>query len=260
MKTYKAYKWKSLLAFIIISLLIMGCGTDGEPVDDSLSAYLNDSGLTRVNELIACASGGQSEVFASSTHPIAVFFLPEGNATNFQYFETDDLTADNTDFSAYHEVSLNDVPVFGGFLRYFEREPITTERWSIVTYVDGGNVHYSNPIRLKFPEKPTEFNPSLLSFNQSETLSPRFTWEDGRVAENAIYFHAITDSNGDLLSGTYTFDKTWQFYDLSNVVLNVRDVTPAPALFPNEQYQYNMLAVSLDNWVNLIIQHNFDTF
>lgn len=238
----------------------MGCGSDDEPVNDSLSTYLNDSGLTRVNELIACASGGQSEVFASSTHPIAIFFLPEGNATNFRYFETDNLETDKSDFAAYHEVSLNDVPVFGGFLRYFEREPITTERWSIVTYVDEGNVHYSNPIRLKFPVKPTEFNPSLLTFDQSEKLSPRFTWQDGRVAENAIYFHAITDSNGDLVSGTYTTEKTWQFYDLSNVVLNIRDVTPAPALISNEQYQYHMLAVSLDNWVNLITQRNFNTF
>lgn len=260
MKTNKAYVLKSVMAMIITPFLIMGCGSDDEPIDDSLSAYFNDSGLTKVNELIACASGGQSEAFTSTTDPIAVFFLPEGNATNFRYFETDNIEADNNDFSAYHEVLLSDVPVFGGFLRYFERKAITTERWSIVTYVDGGNVHYSNPIRLKFPEKPTEFNPSLLTFDQSETLSPRFTWQDGRTAENAIYFHAITNGNGDLLSGTYTTDKTWQFYDLSNVVLNIRDVTPAPVLTPNTNYQYTMLAVSLDNWVNLIIQHSFDTF
>ena len=238
----------------------MSCGNDDEPIDGSLSTYFNESSLTKVNELIACASGGQSEVFASSTHPIAVFFLPEGNATNFRYFETDDLTPNNTDFSAYHEVSLTDVPVFGGFLRYFEQETITTERWAIVTYQMNGNLHYSNPSRLKFPEKPTDFNPSLLTFDQTEVLSPRFTWQDGRTAENAIYFHVITDSNGDLVSGTYTTEKTWQFYDLSNVVLNIRDVTPTPALIPNEQYQYHMLAVSLDNWVNLITQRNFSTF
>jgi len=242
-------------------LLLAGCNRDIEPPRNSLEDYLaTNSDLAQVNALIACASGGQSEVFATETHPIAIFFLPEGNARDFRYFETDNIQVDNTDFSAYHETTLNDVPVFGGFLRYFERAPIQEERWSIVTYVEDDALHYSNPIRLKFPEKPTEFNPSLLTFDQSETLSPRFTWVDGNIAENTIYFHVVTDSNGELLSGTYTFDKTWQFYDLSNVVLNVRDVTPPPTLVPNQQYQYTMLAVSLDNWVNLLIQLDFDTF
>lgn len=260
MNVHKTSILKSILFIITIPLLMVSCSNDDEPNDDSLSAYFNGAGLTKVNELIACASGGQAEVFSSSTHPIAVFFLPEGNATNFRYFETDDLIPDNTDFTAYHEVLVNDVPVFGGFLRYFEREPITNERWAIVTFEMNGSLHYSNPIRLKFSEKPTEFNPSLLTFDQSEILSPRFTWQDGMIDENAIYFHVITNSNGDLVSGTYTIEKTWQFYDLSNVVLNINDVTPAPALMANDQYQYHMLAVSLDNWVNLITQRNFNTF
>lgn len=212
------------------------------------------------NALIACAAGGSSEIFSSSSHPISIFFLPEGNATDFRYFETNDLVADNKDFSTYQEVKLNDTPVFGGFLRYFERATIEEERWSIVTYVNDGIIHYSNPIRLKFSEKPTEVNNALLTFDQSEKLSPRFTWLDGQIDENVIYFHTVTDSQGTLLSGTYTTDKTWQFYDLSNVVLNIRDVSPPPTLSTDNNYQYTMLAVSIDNWVNLIIEKRFDTF
>ncbi len=252
---------KTSLIILVICSLIFGCDSDDTPNNNSLKQYFDTNpSLTKINELIACASGGQSDVFTSDSNPISVFFLPEGNAANFRYFETDNLETDNNDFSAYNEVDLNHVPVFGGFLRYFEREPIQNERWSIVTYEEGNQIHYSNPIRLKFSEKRTELNNSLLTFDQSQNLSPIFTWQDGLIDENVIYFHAITDANGNLLSGTYTTDRTWQFYDLSNVVLNIRDVTPSPALLPNQQYQYTMLAVSIDNWVNLIIQHDFNTF
>lgn len=255
-KTYRL----SLIIFTI-GIFLIGCGSDDTPNDNSLQAYINNnSSLVTVNQLIACASGGQPDIFTSTTNPISVFFLPEGNATNFRYFETENIEVDNSDFSKYHKVDLNHVSIFGGFLRYFERVPLQNERWSIVTFEDGNELHYSNPIRLKFSEKPTELNNSLLTFDQSQNLSPIFTWQDGIIDENVIYFHAITDGNGDLLSGTYTTDRTWQFYDLSNVVLNIRDVTPVPALFPNQQYQYTMLAVSIDNWVNLIIQHEFNTF
>lgn len=251
---------RTVFTIFLLSIAVLGCSKDDAPIDDTLQGFLDASSGSRVQALIACALGGESAVFTSASHPISILFLPEGNASNFRYYETDEVSIDHRDLSLYKRVSLNDVPVFGGFLRYFEREAISNERWGIVTYIKDRTIHYSTPIRIKYSEKPTEFNPSLLTFDQSEKLSPRFTWQDGRTPENAIYFHAITDGNGDLLSGTYTFDKTWQFYDLSNVVLNIRDVTPSPALLLNAQYQYHMLAVSLDNWVNLITQHSFDTF
>ncbi len=240
-------------------LSVLSCSKDDGPETNNLQVYLQTSS-NMVNELIACAAGGPSNVLASPSHPVSIFFLPEGNATNFQYFETENIETPNDDFSAYTQVDLNDVPVFGGFLRYFERQPTQNEKWGIVTYENNGAIHYSNPIRIKFSEKPTEVNNSLLTLDQTESLSPRFTWEDGLIPENAIYFHAITGTDGNLLSGTYTFDKTWQFYDLSNVVLNIRDINPPPSLSPNNNYQYTMLAVSLDNWVNLIIQRDFNTF
>ncbi|MBO3698163.1 hypothetical protein [Roseivirga sp. E12] len=244
---------------IALVLFTLGCSNDNRPETGNLQAYLETSS-TMINELIACAAGGSSNVLASPSHPVSIFFLPEGHATNFRYFETENIAVANDDFSAYSQVDLNDVPVFGGFLRYFEREAIQTEKWGIVTYENNGAIHYSNPIRIKFSEKPTEANNSLLSLDQTEPLSPRFTWKDGLIPENAIYFHVITGPDGNLLSGTYTFAKTWQFYDLSNVVLNIRDITPPPALSSNNNYQYTMLAVSLDNWVNLIIQRDFNTF
>lgn len=255
----KKQYFKRYSIWIILVLLLSACSSDDAPDTNSLATYF-DTKPRKVNELIACAAGGQAGIFTSTSHPISVFFLPENNATNFKYFETEDLSVDNDDFNAYKEVDLNSIPIFGGFLEYFERESTDKEKWCIVTYENDGAIHYSNPIRLKFPEKPTELNNDLLTFDQTEPLSPRFSWMDGRIDENVIYFHAITGPNGNLISGTYTTDLTWQFYDLSNVVLNIRDVSPNPALQANQNYQYTMLAVSIDNWVNLIIQRDFDTF
>jgi len=256
-------KFKRAPFFLLIPFiwLTLACSSDDEPELSplDLKSFL-DSNDAITSQLIACAAGGDSEILASTSLPVSIIFYPEERATDFRYFETDGLISDKRDLSLYHQIDLNDVPLFGGFLRYFEQEAIEEERWGIVTYLRDGVVHYSEPIRLKYSEKPTEFNNSLLDFDQSEKLSPRFAWEDGRINENVIYFHAITDANDNLISGTYTTDKKWQFYDLSNVVLNVRDVTPAPMLIPDGNYQYTMLAVSIDNWVNLVIKKEFDTF
>lgn len=251
-----------IASLAIIGLLTLHSCREDDSLDTiSLESYFaQNSNLDQVNALIACAAGGQPEPFTSTSHPISIFFLPEEGAHDFRYFETERADLNNMDFSLYSEVTLNDLPVFGDFLRYFERTAIDTEKWGIVTFVKDGNLHYSNPIRLKFPNKPTEFSPSLLTIDQTESLYPLFSWQDGRIDENVIYFHAITDNSGDLLSGTYTTDLHWRFYDLSNVVLNIRDVNPPPMLNPGEQYRYHMLGVSLDNWVNLIITQDFNTF
>lgn len=120
-------------------------------------------------------------------------------------------------------------------------------------------MHISNAIRLKFDDKPSEFAPSLVRIDQSNPLSPLFSWSDGRTPENEIYFQVIAEENDDLLSGTYTFEQQFQFYNLSNVVLNIRDLSPPPSLVPNRRYQFVLMGVSIDNWVNLIIQVPFET-
>ena len=90
----------------------------------------------------------------------------------------------------------------------------------------------------------------------SQSLMPLFSWNDGIFPENAIYFQVIADVNNDFISGTYTTDTWFQYYNLSNVVLDINRITP-PDLLTNNQYNFSMLAVSLDNWVNLVIENSF---
>lgn len=144
--------------------------------------------------------------------------------------------------------------VFNGYLERFIRNN-TKEVWSIVTYKTNGKIHKSNPIRLKHQSKPTEWSTNV-SIDLSQNTSPKFTWNDGVIKENAIYFQVITNANNDLLSGTYTYDKWFQYYNLDNVVLNVTRNTP-PEIVSGQEYNFVMMGVSIDNWVNLVILNKF---
>lgn len=85
---------------------------------------------------------------------------------------------------------------------------------------------------------------------------PLFSWQDGVYTDSVIYFQVVSDVTGDLLSGTYTTAKQFQYYNVDNVVLNITRTTP-PILVPDSDYKFTLMAVSEDNWVNLISQLNF---
>ena len=85
---------------------------------------------------------------------------------------------------------------------------------------------------------------------------PIFSWEDGIIKENAIFFEVISEANDELLSGTYTFERHFQYYILDNVVLNITEEEP-PILQANTPYNFTLMGVSEDNWVNLFIQRGF---
>lgn len=228
---------------------------------DILSDYIEQNSsfpLVR-DSLIACAAGGQEGFMFNEERPISIFYYPEGNAAEFLYFETESIDLDPDDLSNYRLRTLPDSPIFNGFLRHFSRQAIDQNIWCRVTFIKDDQLFISNAIRLRYNDSPSEFNPTLLELNQDDKLSPIFSWEDGLVAENAIYFHVVSDAENNLLSGTYTFEKQFQFYNLENVVLNIRDVTPAPELMPNADYNFLLMGVSRENWVNLIIEESFDT-
>jgi len=247
--------------FFILGFLFFSCG-DKEPVSPvTLADYIaQNSTLPLVRDsLIACAAGGQENFMVDEERPISIFYYPEGNATEFKYFETESISVNPDDLSQYKIKSLPDTSILNGYLRHFSRAAVDQNIWCRVSFIKDDQLHISNAIRLKFNDLPTEFNPALLAINQDDKLSPIFNWQEGRIAENAIFFQVISDDNNNLLSGTYTYEKQFQFYNLENVVLNIRDITPAPALTTEEDYTFLLMGVSADNWVNLIIEQSFDT-
>ena len=79
------------------------------------------------------------------------------------------------------------------------------------------------------------------------------------IPENVIYFQVISDTDNNLISGTYTIEKNFTFYDLDNVVFNITDPNANPTLEPNKTYNFTLMGVSEDNWVNLFMEKELRT-
>lgn len=232
----------------IIAFLILSCSTDAENV---LALTLDSATASKevvLDNVIACAASNAEDGL------ISVFFYPRPSTTNFRYFETEDATFDKNDFENYIPVEFPIRDVFNGFLKKFEVSSVN-EKWVIVAFDEAGKTHLSNPIRLKQNTKPTEYISQNVSVEASTSM-PNFTWQEGRFNDTKIYFHVVSDATNNLLSATYTFERNFQYYNLDNVVLNVTPGTP-PTLKSGSSYNFTLLGVSEDNWVNLFSELPF---
>ena len=256
MKCYPLRIWLSACLVIVCST---GCdSTDTGDGDASLEAYISQAALPVSNQLIACAGGGAEDDMLQPETPISVYFYPIEGATNFRYFETSSIDINPDNMDAYTEVELGDAPFFNGYLWRFLNIPLNEERWGRVVFQTGDSLHISNAIRLKYPIKPTLYDNARITI-EPNGVHPTFAWESVNDSTDAIYFQVVSDRNGNLISGTYTFEKVFTFYDLSNVVLNIRDVSPPPELDIDTEYTFTLMTVSRDNWVNLVAQRDFIT-
>ena len=264
--TYRLYvplmnilRFPSVVLAGLVLIIAAGCDTSEPGPDlDSLEGYISQAPLPLSDQLIACAGGGAEDDMLRPDAPISVYFYPIEGASNFRYFETPSINVDPDDLDAYVEVTLEDAPFFNGYLWRFLNVPLDEERWARVVFETGDSLHVSNAIRLKYPVKPTLYDDTQITIAPNG-VTPSFFWDSVNDATDAIYFQVVSDRNGNLISGTYTFEKTFAFYDLSNVVLNIRDVSPAPELDINSEYTFTLMTVSRDNWVNLVAQRAFTT-
>ncbi len=243
--------WLALISIFFLT----ACKKAKKPL--TFEAYYKQNSTLEEGDIIACAAGLPSGFAGEPTYPTAVFFYPIQGATDFRYFEAQNVEDEN-DRAAYIEKELTILPVFNGYLMKFENTGFEKDRMGIVTYKTPGIFHHCTPIRLKPNSKPTETNPDLITVTE-DGITPRFEWTDGIIDENVIYFQVISDTDGNLISGTYTYETNFTFYNLDNVVLNITPEGDVPALIPDETYLFTLMAVSEDNWVNLFGQKEFHT-
>lgn len=236
--------------FIVLIISFFSCSEDNDiTTPRNLQEYIDANSGRELDNVIACAANANGNL--SLTY---VFYYPIVGATEIQYFETESLNVDENDFSNYKRIDLNDEAVFGGKLRRYLRNG-SEENWCIVTYLSEGKLHKSNPIRLKNKTNPTSWK-SEVDIDQSQSLMPKFTWLDFGALDNAIYFQVISDESDNFISGTYTTENTFQYYKTDNVVLNINTEIPSNLVL-NNTYKFTLMAVSKDNWVNLVIQKAF---
>lgn len=242
----------SKINYIICLLcwVLSACNNDENTIvlNTSLATLINSNDI-EVDNVIACASGSGSD-----EDSIVAYVYPSPEATDIRYYETDNINVDKNDYSKYQRIPIKSTNLFNGYLRKFTRNT-SKEKWVIITFFEEGKLHLSNPIRLQHKTKPTEFT-SQVNINLATDSMPVFSWQDGVFDDNAIYFQVVSDSDNELLSGTYTFEKHFQYYKTENVVLNITMGTP-PQLDAMGSYNFTLMGVSKDNWVNLLIQKEF---
>lgn len=226
-------------AFLML-FSIVSCSTDKVVDEDALVSFLDGKELV-LDNVIACAASNLDD------NKVSVFFYPRTGASNIRYYETLDTLVDKNDFENYKTFNYPLVDLFNGYLKKFEVDGLT-EKWVIVTYDEGGKTHLSNPIHLKQNSKPTEYLPTNIMVNTATDM-PLFTWDDGIYKDTKIYFQVVSNVQDNLLSGTYTYEKAFRYYDLQNVVLNITKNSP-PMLKSNNGYRFTLMGVSEDNWVN----------
>lgn len=241
-----------ILKVIVISLLVFSCTNNNDDYDIVFSNPLSDYLFNRTIEtgaVIACAASEEN------TNKVLVYYYPKYGARDFRFYETPNALIDKNDFSKYEQIQLLSESFFNDYMGKFTCT-MSSERWVIITYELNGEIKMSNPIRTKQIEKPTVWNDEV-NIDQEQVLMPKFTWQENAVGDNAIYFQVVSNANNDLISGTYTLESNFTFYDLSNVVLNISE--GAPELESLNNYNFTLMDVSIDNWVNIVTQKAFVT-
>lgn len=225
----------------------------------TLKYSLENDGLPLSSDyIIACAAGMPEGFMGATDFPVSMFFYPVLGATNFKYYETQGENIDPFNYSLYLPVETIAQNVFNGYLMRFPVFKNKNNRWGIVTYEVNGEVRICDPVYIKVNSQPTIWDPNSITI-QNEGTTPTFKWNQNLTHQNKIHFNVVADQNNDLITGTYTYDSQWQFYDLSNVVLNITDPFLTPVLMSNTNYEFTLMSVSEDNWVNLFGQKTFIT-
>jgi len=227
---------------------ILSC-TPSSKEDTALSlAALVANQTIEIDAVIACASGSVND------NEVVVYVYPRPESLQIKYFETQSTSVNKNDYANYTQIELPEEDFFNGYLKSFRRFT-EEERWVIITFMENGVLHLSNPIRLKHKTQNTLFTDSVLISNSQENM-PVFNWKELINPLDAIYFQVVSDNQNELLSGTYTFDTYFKYYNLDNVVLNITEETPPP-LFQGQIYCFTMMGVSEDNWVNTFLKTSF---
>ncbi|GAB5398900.1 MAG: hypothetical protein Aureis2KO_04850 [Aureisphaera sp.] len=243
---------KTISKILILLLTLTACSEsdDASEMDTEVQtlAEMVASGPVEFEGVISCAAGTENE------NEVIVYVYPRPGVTNIRYFETATADVNPTNYENYMELEVNAEDYFNGYLMQIPRQT-TDEKWVIVTFEEDGVLQVSNPIRLKHRTQNTQFRDGF-HVGATATGMPLFSWGNIATPFDAIYFQIVSNANNDLLSGTYTHEATFQYYKTENVVLNITQDTP-PDLEAGMEYNFTVLAVSEDNWVNFIGQKGF---
>lgn len=230
---------------IIIGLFVLAsCNKKAEQSD--LENYVAENQGVTKDFLIACAAGNMDEFMGSTERPVSVFYYNvDGASTASLYVKSEEGAKD--EYQYYSKAEEAPESLFNGRMGRFGISTEYAGKWVIVAYKTGTTYNISDPIFVRADTHPTvDINSNIEVLGTS--TEPEFNWQSENVAGNVIYFSLISNTSDDFVSGVYTEERRWNFYDLSNVVLNVTP-TMNPTLSTQDSYTYINMGVGEDNWV-----------
>jgi len=233
--------------FLVFLVVIFGGCTSDVPLDFSI--YSRNFNQIQ-DRIVACAASDEN----TENSRTIVFFKTIENTSNLQVWYSPEYTQD---FSQYTEEQPSDfIDLFKGFMGR-----ILSNRESgaiIVSLIEDDKLYYSKPIEILSTVQETILDQTV-EVDLENNLMPVFSWENSTIDESSIYFHLITHPLSDqAISGTYSYDNTFQFYKLDNVVFNVTE-DENPELIANNLYRITLMHVSDNNWVTRISERTFNT-
>lgn len=117
--------------------------------NDSLDSFVATNQI-EIDNVIACACVSVNE------NGIIAYFYPRTGASDIRYYETENTRVNKNNYTNYTKVDLQSEDLFNGYLKTFRR--ITSEeKWVIISFMEDGTLHLSNPIRLKHRTQNTVF-------------------------------------------------------------------------------------------------------
>ncbi|WP_299013156.1 hypothetical protein [uncultured Polaribacter sp.] len=243
-------KFKNLLFFLVMLPFLVACSQDNDVlVSRNLQQFLDENNTIIEDGVTAFAANANA-----NTNLVHIFYFPEEGATNVRYYELTDPSLDENNFANYRRQSLNSQTVFGGKLARFVRAS-ALESYCLVTYFLDGELKISSPIKLQSQSKTTTYSDNVV-INYKTRIEPNFTWEESSSADHERYFQVISNEENNFLSGTFTKETFFQFYDEDNVTTTINTETPK-ALEEDEVYNFTMMDIGKDNWVTNIIEEQF---
>lgn len=227
----------------------VGCSKNDSPTPTDLESYLNTKTHT-IGDVIACAGSNKDN------NQILVYFFPRIHTSNYKLYLSNNSNVEKTNFKEYTWKNVTDTNTIGNTLRAFELENTIPNLWAIVSFEENNQISFSNPINLKHLISPTIYNNQV---DITPLQKPIFKWENtlGKDhTKNAIYFQILNNKVNQLLSGTYTLNTNYTYLNNSNVILTI---TPNnnTSLKANENYNFLVMGVSEDNWINFISDKTF---
>ncbi|WP_111682239.1 hypothetical protein [Winogradskyella tangerina] len=190
---------------------------------------------------------------ANSDHTNIYAVIEEG-ASDIKFYETDTPNINEQDLYRYLLMEIQPTLISDAKIKTF-RHTFLRDEWIIMTYKIEDKIKLSSPIRINNLFRQTDYIEDIV-IDQGMSGSANFEWSVQSAENNAFFFEIMKDQNDAVLSLTFTNDSHFQYFDLTNVTLNLSQNVP-PNLVQDENYEFTVLDIGLDNWINTVHSRAF---